>query len=123
MQMRGMTRGELLRVIDGDTLLCRVICPCCQVSSEQRVRLARIDAPELSGVHRGAGLDAKSHLTRLCTHRELWFVIQKAWPDRYGRVLAEVTCENVNLSDAMLRSGLARPYKQPTKSDPVTIII
>lgn len=111
MQARLRTTARLLRVIDGDTLLVRLICPCCRIESEQRVRLARIDAPELNGRNVGAAIAARDCLVAATVGGELEVCVTRAWPDRYGRVLAEVVCRSQNLSDWMIQQGHAKIYR------------
>lgn len=111
MQARLRTDGKCLRVIDGDTLLCRIICPCCRVESEQRVRLSRIDAPELKGSDRAKGLLSKKRLAETVEGMAIKVSVTRAWPDRYGRVLAEVEVAGINLSDMMLAHGLAVEWR------------
>lgn len=117
MQMRGLTAGTCLRVVDGDTILARIICPCCHVESQQRIRLARINAPELKGPTAGAGRQAKAYLGKLCRPGPIMVMIAKAWPDRYGRVLAEVYADRLNMSDMMLEAHLALPWGMPPLAD------
>lgn len=112
MQARLLSEGRVLRAIDGDTLLCRIICPCCKVESEQRVRLARIDAPELRGPEHTAAALAKRYLAAQVAQGRAQFAVRRAWPDRYGRVIAEVIVDGRNMSDAMLEAGLARLWKE-----------
>lgn len=117
MQARLLTDGRCLRVVDGDTLLCRIVCPCCRIESEQRIRLARINAPELKGEHAAAGRLAKTRLKFLCEGKQIKVCVKIAWPDRYGRVIAEVWCETENMSDTLLNEALAVPYGFPPLAD------
>lgn len=82
--------------IDGDTLRC----------GDERVRLARIDAPERgeAGYH-----DAKDHLRLLIQGEEVRCLVKRR--EKYGRLLGECgTNATPSLSDAMLDSGLAERY-------------
>lgn len=112
MQSRIRTECKILRAVDGDTLLVRMICPCCLIESQQRVRLGRIDAPELAGRRRAAAIAARDYLGSLCHGQVGEIAVRKSWPDRYGRVLAEVYVDGRNLSDAMLSAGHAIPWRE-----------
>lgn len=78
--------------------------------SEVRIRLARIDAPELKGPDSAAARASRDHLRDLIEGKMLEVCVCKAWPDRYGRVLAEVHFKGENISNHMLSYGYAVPY-------------
>ncbi len=107
MQARLLSDGHVLRVIDGDTVLARMICPCCLIQSQQRIRLARIDAPELRGPSIAAAIDSKEHLRTLCEGKAVKLAVCRTWPDLHGRVISEMLVDGRNMSDEMLHSGHA----------------
>ncbi len=98
-------------VIDGDTFDARVeLQPGAPVAV--RIRLLRIDAPEMHArcarEWRGA-LAAKRLLQRLLGEGGLR--VAPAGIDKYGRMLANASTRlTPDVSAAMLSSGLARPY-------------
>lgn len=100
--MRLLTDAKCLRVIDGDTILVMMVCPCCRICSQQRVRLARLDAPELKGPQACQGLTAKLALAAMIEGRDVKLGVKKTWPDKYGRVIAEVYHDGVNVTDRMV---------------------
>jgi len=110
MKARMLSEAKCLRVIDGDTILVDMRCPCCQVWSQQRVRLARIDAPELNGPRRHEAETARAWLRDQIHGKPIQLGVSRAWPDRYGRVLAEVMIDGRNMSNELIQAGLARPY-------------
>lgn len=83
------------RVLDGDTL---------QIG-EVRVRLWGIDAAELPSP---AGRQARSALRRLVDGRPVR--CEPEGSDRYGRTVARCFAGDVDLGEAMIRAGKARPY-------------
>jgi len=90
---------ELVRVIDGDTLV--AACG----GHDYRVRLLRIDTPE-----RGEpGFDeAGEALRRMVEGRELDLVFEvpgEPATDRYGRLLAYVLADGVDVNVEMVREG------------------
>lgn len=113
--------GRVLRAIDGDTLLCHMMCPCCRVTSEQRVRLARIDAPELRGRDRAAAESAKRWLSDRLKGQHVLLSVTRQWPDKYGRVLAEVIHLGQNISNELMRAGHATPYTRPQPAGEVDL--
>jgi endonuclease YncB( thermonuclease family) len=80
-------------VIDGDTL----------VSDRVRIRLAAMDAPEMS---QPGGAEARSHLIRLIAGGSVR--IEPTGKDKYGRVVARVYVRAGDLGQLMVRDGYAR---------------
>ena len=87
-------------VTDGDTLR---FC-------DERVRLSGIDAPEMGKCPRnrvcapGDGKASKAHLQRLMQGK---VTIERYKKDRYGRTLANVYVDGVNVACTMIRDGYA----------------
>lgn len=76
------------RAVDGDTYIL-LIDVGFDILTRQRVRLSRINTPELS---------------------------TPEGKDVYGRYLAEVTLEDgTNFNDYLLEKGFAKPYERPLK--------
>ncbi len=102
----------VLRVIDGDTIDVRIDHGF-KISSEHRFRLLGINAPELKGDSKEAGIAAKSHLLNLIEATGNNFTIRtvKDSKDKYGRYLATLIGypdgEPCNLNDRMVRDGHA----------------
>jgi endonuclease YncB( thermonuclease family) len=91
----------LPRVVDGDTL----------VMDGHRIRLAGIDAPELrqfcrrKGGEWACGAEAKSYLSALIGDAKTR--CEADGSDRYGRLLAVCTSQNLDLNAAMVLAGHA----------------
>lgn len=104
--------ARLVRVLDGDTIRVEIRLWFSQALTED-VRLAGIDAPE-SGkrakcpAETEAAERARHYLAGLLagTQIELWNVRR----EKYGRALASVTAGGIDVGEALLREGLARPY-------------
>lgn len=93
----GMTfSGQVVGVVDGDTLDVRVGWQCV------RVRLAAIDAPE---ARQRFGVEAARHLAALAYGRGA--VVEQCGRDRFGRMLGRVVIENRDVSVAQLEAGMA----------------
>ena len=111
-RMPGPFVAEVLRAVDGDTLEVRVSV-WLGVQVNTLVRLRGIDTPEKKGkCPREIELAQKAtELLRVETTPSV--VLRNVEGDKYfGRVDADVTTspDGLDLSEAMLRSGLARPY-------------
>jgi len=105
--------AEVLRWIDGDTLLVRVDLGF-YTFKEERIRLARIDAPELdSEVPYQVRLakSARAKARKFCPKGAIVTLkTSKENRDRYARYVAEVSYKNLNLSDYLMEIGAAKPY-------------
>lgn len=95
--------GVVTRVIDGDTLDIRTT-----DGETVTIRLALIDAPETKEL----GYDeARDFLTQQCLDKNA-----RVDPDNnqgltYGRTVAVVYCDSVNVNEAILDEGFAELYK------------
>ncbi len=91
----------LLIAIDGDTLRC----------GKERIRLLGIDAPEMPGhCRRGRSCvqgDPYASKAALASMLKGQVTIERRGQDRYGRTLASVRVNGVDLSDAQVRGGMA----------------
>lgn len=111
-RLAGPFVAEVLRPVDGDTLEVKVTV-WLGVDLNTSVRLRGIDTPEIHGkcareIELAAA--ARELLRKETTPRVL---LRNVEGDKYfGRVEADVTTlpDGLDLSDAMLKSGLARPY-------------
>ncbi|MBI1215890.1 MAG: nuclease [Alphaproteobacteria bacterium] len=108
----GPLRGEVLEVLDGDTIAVRLHVWIGQ-SVETHVRIAGIDAPEIHGKcksERARAQAAKKALAALLTDGKV--TLYNVRLAKYaGRVLAEARSENgQHVATYMIGKGLARPY-------------
>jgi endonuclease YncB( thermonuclease family) len=98
-------------VIDGDTIQC---------SRGPRVRIARIDAPEMPGHCRrgrncapGDPFEAKAALVEVIDRHDLQCTAESASArggsaiDRYGRTVAKCSVNGVDLGEYMIAGGFA----------------
>jgi endonuclease YncB( thermonuclease family) len=94
-------RAELIdarvtHIGDGDSL------SVCIAGQEARVRLLYVDAPEY---RQPFGKEARRSLGELCADR----VARLSWQqkDRYGRILARVSCQEIDVNAEQVRRGMA----------------
>lgn len=118
MRLRVLSEATVIRAVDGDTLLCRVVCPCCRVQSEQRVRIMGIDAPELTGGLAHMGEMAKAYLQQRLGGKVIALAIARTWPDKYGRILADVQIDGKRLSQELIKAGFAMPWDGKASTKP-----
>ena len=91
------------RCYDGDT---------CTSTDGEKIRLACIDTPELRG-KRADPIPAKAardYLNGLVAGEEV--SIRRITKDRYGRTVAELTKDGVNIQERLVDKGFASVYKR-----------
>lgn len=95
---------EVINVVDGDTLDA-VVDAGFSIKTTHRFRLARINTPEKGqpGFKEATDFLRERVLNKPCT-----LVSQKI--DKYGRFLADIIVDGVNINDALLAAKLAVPY-------------
>ncbi len=91
------------RVVDGDTLDVTLDLGFSTFRKE-KLRLARINAPELKSE---LGPVSKAHLSELLDGKVLTVQTRRDEKDRYGRYIAEVWVEGVNVNDRMVADNAA----------------
>ncbi|AYD03092.1 thermonuclease family protein [Neorhizobium sp. NCHU2750] len=112
-EISGPVSAEIIRVIDGDTLLVEAQ-PWPQQKMEVYVRIRGIDTPELKSkcqTIRAAASDARQMMEQLAgqsTHIQL---IRISGDKYFGRIVADVIfADGQSAADNLLLAGLARPY-------------
>ena len=98
--------GKVVAVADGDTLTVL------QEREQIKIRLVWIDAPEKA---QPFGNRAKQSLAELCLG-EVAQVAEQG-KDRYGRTLAQVTCNGIDANTEQVRRGLAWVYRKYAPND------
>lgn len=100
----------VVKVVDGDTIDVQVDLGF-YVKFDTRLRLARINTPELHSTveeDRVKAQEAKQHMLLRLDGKQV--VIESKRKDKYGRFLAEVFVDDVNINDELLTMGLAVLY-------------
>ncbi len=95
---------EVIGITDGDTI---------KILHERRpvkVRLGNIDAPEK---RQPFGAQSKQSLAALCFGKDAQIKVQNI--DRYGRIVALVSCNGVDVNRAQVQRGMAWVYPQYNK--------
>ena len=89
---------EVLEVKDGDSII---------LSNYEEIRLAHIDAPEYNQLW---GVKATEFVTNLCLRKEV--KLKRYGKDKYGRTIAEVYENVINVNHELVREGLAWHYRR-----------
>ncbi len=109
-------RAIVQKVYDGDTCTVDIDLGLKTWIRGERIRLARIDAPELRGEEREEGLRSRDFLRALIDGREILIQTIKDRTGRYGRYIAEIWLIEddgtwINVNDVMVEKGFARYVK------------
>lgn len=99
-------------VYDGDTCTVDIDLGLHTWINGEKIRLNRINAPEVTGKERPKGLKSKEHLKSLLLNKEIFIETIKDKKEKYGRYLAEIWIEQspdkyVNVNDLMVKDGFA----------------
>ena len=93
--------GKVIRVIDGDTIYVRDY-----DNKTHKIRLAGIDAPEMSQPY---GKESRSHLLELMYGKEVFIEAKKN--DRYGRIIGTAFHKGIDLNLVQVKVGMAWWYE------------
>ena len=93
----------VVAISDGDTLTARCGDP--GAYEQVKVRISAIDAPEKA---QAFGNVSRQHLAPLCFKQVATITPTKK--DRYGRTVADVTCQGKDVGTEQVRAGLAWYY-------------
>tara|TARA_R110000822_G_scaffold301108_1_gene424768 strand:+ start:832 stop:1275 length:444 start_codon:yes stop_codon:yes gene_type:complete len=103
--------AQVIGIADGDTLTVL------EDNKPLKIRLANIDAPEKK---QAFGERSKQSLSELCFGKDAQYVTQTI--DRYGRTVAVVTCDGVQVNRAQVERGLAWTYTRYSKDSSLPAI-
>ena len=90
-----------LRIVDGDTFAIH----------GETIRLSNIDTPELRARCEAERIGAHLAKRRLGDLLRGSVVIHREGLDRYGRTLATVTADGMDVGERMVAEGYARPWE------------
>lgn len=108
--------AHVLSVYDGDTIRVDIDLGMKTFIHNEKIRFNRINAPELKGKEREAGLKARDYLRSLILDKDILLGTVKDRKGKYGRYLAEVWLEEnpdkfINVNDLLVKKGYA-VYKE-----------
>lgn len=97
--------GIVTKVYDGDTLTLQ------NNNGIYKIRLSGIDAPERRQAY---GNVSRNHLYNMVRNKFVYAEVHDK--DRYGRYVAKIIIDNIDVNAEMLKTGLAWHYKQYDKN-------
>lgn len=105
-------RAFVRRVYDGDTVTVDIDLGFDVVLRNQKIRLVRINAPEVRGVQRPEGLKSRDALRAKIGNRWIRIKTEKDKKGKYGRWLGEIWLDEECVNDWLLKEGYAEEYKK-----------
>jgi endonuclease YncB( thermonuclease family) len=119
-----ITGGKVIKVYDADTITIATRLPF-KDSPLYRlsVRLNGIDAPEIKGKdisneEKEAAVIARDVVSKMILHKDV--VLKNIQTEKYGRVLADVYIDNINLNEYLITHKYAVKYDGGTKVKPLS---
>ena len=93
----------IINCYDGDT---------CTTIEGEKIRLACIDTPELKGKKANPikAKEARDFLNNLVSNQEV--SIQRITTDRFGRTVAELFKNDINIQNLMIKKGYGQIYER-----------
>jgi len=107
-------RASVLSVVDGDTIWVQIDLGF-DAYQNMSLRLAGINTPEMSTPEGRAARDWL--VARLEPFEEIIIETIKDRKEKYGRYLAYIILNDVNINEEMLTLGVAKPYAAPSRSE------
>jgi len=103
-------------VYDGDTCTVDIDLGLHLWVRNEKIRLCRINAPELRGKERAAGILSRDFLRELILNKEIILHTVKDAREKYGRYLGEIWIvtakgKTINVNDELVKNGFA-VYKE-----------
>jgi micrococcal nuclease len=105
-------KAKIISVYDGDTCTADIDLGLHTWISGEKLRLNRINAPEVTGKEKSKGLKSRDYLRSLLTNKEVVIETIKDKKEKYGRYLAEIWLEEtkgnfINVNDKIVKDGFA----------------
>ena len=103
-------KAYVRKVYDGDTVTVDIDLGFGVVMQSQKLRLLRINAPEVRGKERPAGLKSRDALRSKIAGKWVIIKTQRDKKGKYGRWLAEIMLDGVCVNDWLLTEGYAKAF-------------
>lgn len=104
-------RAFVRKVYDGDTITVDIDLGFDIVLKAQKIRLLRINTPEVRGAEREAGLKSRDALRVKIGNKWIKIKTEKDKKGKFGRWLGEIWLSDECINDWLLKEGLAEVYK------------
>lgn len=111
-------KARVTSVYDGDTCTVDIDLGLSTWIHGEKIRLHRINAPEIRGEERDRGLKSAEFLKGLILGKDIILQTVKDKKEKYGRYLGEIWIpgangETINVNDKMVKQGYADYFDYP----------
>jgi len=111
-------KAHVVSVYDGDTCTIDIDLGMHTWIHGEKIRLHRIDAPEMTGVEKEQGKKSRDYLRSLIQDRYIILQTIKDKKEKYGRYLGEIWIQDengeyFNINDKMVSEGFAVYFDYP----------
>jgi len=118
--------GRVIKVYDGDTITIAAKMPFRTMTGpiyRFSVRLNGIDTPEMKGKgvtedEKSAAYSTQKFVSNLVLNK--YVTLKNIKNEKYGRILADVFIEDINLNELLIKERYAVPYDGTKKKAPVS---
>ena len=104
-------KATIVSVYDGDTVTADIDLGFRVWIRDEKLRLSRINTPEVRGVQRPDGLISRDWLRDMILGKEVIIKTLKDKKGKYGRYIVEIYFDGQNINDLLVENGLAE-YKE-----------
>ena len=105
-------KAYVRKIYDGDTITVDIDLGFGIILHNQKIRLVRINAPEIRGEQREKGLVSRDALRNKISNKWIIVKTQKDKKGKWGRWLGEIWLEDKCINDWLISEGLAEVYKK-----------
>ena len=103
-------KARCTSVYDGDSVTLDIDLGFNIVMHNQKIRLLGINTPEVRGSDRLDGLIARDRLRELIEGKDIIMVSHRDKSGKYGRLLATIYTNGINVNQLLINEGLADIY-------------
>lgn len=100
-------KAKVISVYDGDTITVDIDLGFFTTLKSQKIRLWGINAPEVRGDEKERGYVSKEHLLKRILNKEVLLQTFKDKKGKYGRWLAVVYLDGIDINRELIDEGLA----------------
>ena len=98
----------ITKVYDGDTVTADIDLGFGIWTKKQKLRLSNINAPEVRGANKLAGINSRDALRGKILGKKVIVKTKKDKKGKYGRWIAEVWIDNLNVNNWLVKNGYAK---------------
>jgi len=102
-------KAKCVSVYDGDTVTLDISLGF-GVTMREKIRLLGINTPEVRGKEKLDGLISRDRLRELINGKDIIIATHKDKGGKYGRLLATIYLDGVDINQQLIDEGLAKPY-------------